>query len=365
MTINAVYRSGGTPILLSDYLATRNTSDGHIQIPTVEEIATEGSVVALLRKARLILPNLVIAGSGDGSAIETVFRRLIDFATPNMILPEIRDYLETQEGLNACTIVGHLVTEEVHTFRWNSINKKFEIGERFIEGSGRHLFADVLPRTDLGRAVEGYEFAVAREAALQAATTLIGNEVRSGNTIAEKFGGGYDIYVWNGEAFQLIDDVVYLIYRIDFPNERDVRIYPLPFYVKIFSVGEYMAVMSLLSDTAVMRIKGKPHQRINIIPPVPSTKTAVPDQQIQDIKLTAPLYGIGMIGPNINGAEEIFTAVVASEGFGAEMFNIRRTGLKKGDDLHEIRFEIPEVVMTNILQATIKQLGREAWLNLK
>jgi hypothetical protein len=364
MTINAVYSSGGTPILLSDYLATRDTRDGHIQIPTVEEIVLEGSVVALLRKARLVLPNFLIAGSGDGNAIETVFRRLINFATPTLTLTELQDYLDTQEDLNACTIVGHLIADGVHTFRWRSSDNTFETGEQFIEGSGRNLFADVLPHIDRGKAVEGYEFAVAREAAIQATTTLIGNEVCSANTIAEKFGGGYDIYVWDGDTFRLIDDIVYLIYRISFPNERDVRIYPAPFYVKIFAVGEYMAVMTFLSDTAIARLKGEPHQRISLIPPVPPSTAAVPDRQIEDIKLTAPTYGIGIIGPNINEKDEIFTAVVASGGYGAEMFNIRRTGLKKGD-LHEIRFEIPETLMNNILQAAIKQLGREAWFNIE
>jgi hypothetical protein len=318
--------------------------------------------VALVRKARLIMPNLVVAGSGDGNDIETIFRRLGNFSAADLTLEELRNYLALQDNVADCTIVGHLVTEgEVNTFRWSSTDRVFLTDEKFIEGSGRHLFADVLPHIDRGKAAAGYDFDVAREAAVMATTTLIGNEVSSGNTVAEKFGGGYDIYVWDGKAFRLIEDVVYLFYRIAFPDERTIRLYPMPFYVKIFAIGDYMGVMTLLVNSAVSRLKGDPHQRISIVPPIPPSTSPVPDRQISEIELTAPLYGIGMIGPNLAGRDEVFTAVVANNGYGAELFKIFLTGVKKGD-LSEVRFELPEMVMNNILEATVKRLGREKWL---
>jgi hypothetical protein len=361
MTINAVYRSGNTPILLADYLATRPTAGGHIQIPTVEEITAPDSVVALVRKARLLLPNLVVAGSGDGNAIESIFQRLNNFAVGGLSFDELRDYLDLQDNLADCTIVGHLVTDEIYTFRWNSTDQSFLLDDKFVEGSGRHLFADVLPHINLGQAAAGYDFEVAREAAVNAATTLIGNEVSSGNTIAEKFGGGYDIYVWDGYAFRLLDNIVYLFYRIAFPNERDIRVYPMPFYVKIFAIDDYMGVMTFLNNTAVSKLKGEPHQRISIVPPIPPSAAQVPDRQIADIELTAPLYGIGMIGPNLAGRDEIFTAVLAGNGYAAELVKIFMTGAKK-ENLHEVRFELPDTVMNNILVAAVRRLGREAWL---
>jgi hypothetical protein len=361
MTISVAYRSGDTPILLADYLATRPTEGGHIQIPTVEQITAPGAVVALVRKARLIMPNFVVAGSGDGNAIETIFRRLSNFSAADLTLEELRDYLDLQDNVSDCTIVGHLVTGKINTFRWNSTDRTFLTDEKFVDGSGRHLFADVLPHIDLGKAAAGYHFEVAREAAVNATTTLIGNEVSSGNTVAEKFGGGYDIYVWDGKAFRLIEDAVYLFYRISFPDERTIRLYSMPFYVKIFAIDDYMGVMTFLANTAVAQLKGEPHQRISIVPPIPPSTRPVPDRQISEIELTAPLYGIGMIGPNREGRDEIFTAVVANNGYGAEFFKISLTGVKKGD-LHEVRFELPEAVMNNILHATVKSLGREKWL---
>jgi len=361
MTINAAYRSGNIPILLADYLATRPAGGGHIQIPTVEEITAQDTVVALVRKARLILPNLVVAGSGDGNAIETIFQRLTNFAAGGLTLNELQGYFDLQEGLADCTIIGHLVADVVYTFRWNSTDRSFRLDDKFIEGSGRRLFSDVLPHTDLGRAAGGYAFEVAREAAINAVTTLIGNEVSLGNTVAEQFGGGYDIYVWDGRVFRFLDDIVYLFYRIGFPNDQDIRIFPAPFYVKIFAIDDYMGVMTFLIQTAVSKLKGDPHQRISIVPPLPASSAPVPDRQVAEIPLTAPLYGIGLIGPNLAGRDEIFTAVLAGNGYGADLVNIFLTGDQK-DNMHEVRFELPEHLMNNILMAAVRRLGREAWL---
>ena len=89
MTINAAYRTGGVPILLTDYLAKRSTGAQHIQIPTVEEATAKDTIVALVRKARLALSSPIwLSRAPDGNAIETVFRRLLQFATPTLTLAE-------------------------------------------------------------------------------------------------------------------------------------------------------------------------------------------------------------------------------------------------------------------------------------
>jgi hypothetical protein len=68
-----------------------------------------------------------------------------------------------------------------------------------------------------------------------------------------------------------------------------------------------------------------------------------------------------MIGPNLAGQDEMFTAVLAGNGYGAELVKISLTGATK-ENLHEVRFELPENVMTNILVAAVKSWGREAWV---
>jgi hypothetical protein len=135
----------------------------------------------------------------------------------------------------------------------------------------------------------------------------------------------------------------------------------MPFYVKIFAIDDYVGVMTLLTDTAVAKLKGEPHQRISIVPPIPPSAAPIPDRQIADIELTAPLYGIGMIGPNLEGRDEIFTAVLAGNGYGAELVKIFRTGAKK-ENLDEVRFELPGTIMTNITVAAAKSWKREAWV---
>lgn len=363
MTLNAAYRCGGIPILISDFLVTNQGAGDHIVIPSIEDISKVlpdqyQKSFSLVRKTKLILPNFVITGSGDGDAIEAVFRRLSTFCWPEFGIADLQSYLDTQTGIGACTIVGHLVDlAGTHTFRWQSSTNTFETGDRFIEGRGRTLFLDVLPTIDLGPIAPGFELEVCTEAAVNAVATLMANELKQSNTLLSGFGGGYDIYIFAKGEFKLLDEIVYLFYQIWLQSADTIRCSQLPVYWKISYLNQTALLLSFITHNGIVNLAVPPQQRIALVHPVIlADRTPIPNILIKELDLRGKIYGIGLIGKHKSGADEVFTAVV--QGAGAQDFNIKLTGKTK-DGLDEVRFECPDVIMNNISAAAFVKFTRD------
>ena len=366
MTINAAYRVGTTPVLISDFLVTTEPgNETGIEVPSFPRISevidplTGAPVIGLQRKVARINPKLVVAGSGNGRSVETVLTRLNNFCLVSDSINDLKSYLSTQNefsGQKRCCLIGHLVNVSVNTFRWESHTKEFSIGIGFVEGSGAALFHEVVPAFNQQASPHpDFVFDRCAEDTLNVTATLYANEIAIGNTLERHFGGGYDVFIFADGEFQRIDEVVYLFYHLEPRSDNTVRVGRAPVYIKNSYFGETGLVASFLTDTAIRR-NSKPHQRIALVRPCINTNVAdVPNMPISDLPLGASRIAVGFIGKHISGQSEVFTAIVQNKE--AEMFKLHLTGETR-DSLHEIRFDCPEVIMNNILAAAFQKFTR-------
>jgi hypothetical protein len=367
MTLNAAYRCSEHPILISDFLVSEQGRSGaHIDLPTVENVdrvvpaGSNVTLVNLLRKSARILPNLVIGGSGTVNGIATVLRRLRNYCWREMTFEEFAGYLYTQDDIPepGCTLTGHFVeAAQIHTFRWRSKDRAVEEANEFVQGSGRRLFLETIPHLQFGAIDPGHQFEGARECALYATVTLYANELKLGNTLSDKFGVGYDIFVFADGEFRLVDGATYLLFQTRWVDGDTLRLFRLPTHVQSSYFGEACLVRSLIAKTGV-RDAASPHERVALIRPLytsPNEPLLLPDTPLSELPLTSPVYGIGILGTARDGADEVFSAVVSGEE--ARFFNIQLTGTTRGD-LHEVRFDMPGNIMSNIVSAAVTKFRR-------
>ena len=151
MTINAAYRVGTVPVLISDFLVTAKGERGaSIEVPSFPKIRevidplTGTSVIGLQRKAVIIHPKLVVAGSGNGASIEVIMTRLSNYCRVDDSIADLRSYLTAQGqflGEARCCLIGHLVDKSVYTFRWGVRHKAIFYRHRVCRGKRCRLIS--------------------------------------------------------------------------------------------------------------------------------------------------------------------------------------------------------------------------------
>ncbi|MFH6782944.1 MULTISPECIES: hypothetical protein [Methylobacterium] len=366
MTVNAAYRVGTVPVLISDFLVTtepgRARSIDLPSFPNISEVTdplTGVSMVGLQRKSAVIGNSIAITGSGNAASIKQIINRLSKYMQKDESIDILKDYLGTQtefKGARCCILVGHHVGQKISTFRWDSATGVFAAGLGFVEGSGAEMFRSVVPFFDQqGDPHPDYVFDRCVEDTLHVTATLYANEIAHGNTLERHFGGGYDVFIYVDGMFRRIEEVVYLFYRLKILGPDTMRVYPQPVYIKNMYFGDVGFIISFLTDSAVRR-NAEPHQRVARIEPLITGNHQVPNIPIESISLNSPKIAIGFLGEAITGEEEVFTAVV--QGDEARQFNIF-IGDKWQGKLREVRFECPEIIMNNISQAAFLKFIRK------
>ena len=354
MTLVAAYRVGSVPFLISDFLVTADGEERSLEVPAFPNFRlTSGlsafHVVQLRRKSFRVWDDLIVAGCDSVAGIAKIFSRLGAHRWPRRDLPSLKEFFERQ-SLNPfenCTIVGHLLAapDNLITFRWHSTTGAFDTGECFTEGSGVGLFSDVVPSVNFGaiRSEEQLEGAI--ESALHVTTTLYANEARSGNTLEQRMGGGYDIYTNVGRGFEPVKRVTYLFYACEVRDRNTMRFFSTPLLVQ-HRLFDQVAFIRVAGGNAMLHPGTDADERVALAFPLHARKRIpLRDVALDSIPYTSPRYAIGMIGRTSSGEQEVFTTIVSREE--AKQFKIYRTGLMQGS-LTEVRFELPDMIMNNI-----------------
>lgn len=161
--------------------------------------------------------------------------------------------------------------------------------------------------------------------------------------------GGYEIYCYAGGQFVQLTDVNYLFFGIKVIQKDTLRVATVPILVKYTAIGEAVLIRSFIPRNMI-GIPTDESERAVLAEPIMGD-FKVPDIPLAALPLEAPIYAIGIIGDSVNGKKEIYTAIVS--GAEAATFKIYLTGDQR-DGKHEIRFELPPLIMSNIVD--------QAWL---
>jgi hypothetical protein len=367
MTVTAAFRADRLPILFADYLTTlQGGSRSHVPLPTFADLkslippTSKMSIYYLRRKTLLIPHSLVVAGSGSVDGIATIFGQLdAAFSKGGASSPALRSLLikcRLEEKLQ-CTLVGWVLEDNGKpiAFRWRSSRpENFESGKaEYIDGSGASQFLD-LRVVDSRPIRREAALAGAVEVALHTAITLHANELKFGSTLQDGFGGGYDIYVYLERKFHLIDNVTFLFFSMWNVANEGCRVSAFPSVVKYSSHGGYVLVRTFLTNPLIVAKQSEKEAVALAAPIYLKDVGSVPDVQLSEIPLTSPYYGIGIVGVNRAGQEEVFSAVLSRTE--AEQIQLFVTGHQK-DGLHEVKFSAPEW-FSNIAAAAWQKFNR-------
>lgn len=368
MTLSSVFRADGVPCLISDFLVTSDQSKG-IDVSTYPQFEKmypdeKFKISNLLRKAMLISPNLLVAGSGNGHSAQRIFSRLLAiFGDRKVTRDDLEDAFSQMDDIKgdglACVIVGWIVDgPDPISFRWNSsVPYETAYGRDFTEGSGKAIYERLSKNTLDARISPSERFEGAAQFCLLRTAPLWANELLNGSTLANRFGVGYDIYIYDNGEFRLLEEVVYLLFRMEFLNAEDgvtYRTYTLPVYTKQFYIDDTCLVRVFLTPN-MMGICERKEEGISIIRPMLTHSTSSSNSRVPfaEMALTAPRYAVCWVVDS--GTESKIYPFVGS-GTHAEEFRIYRTGNRDENGLEEIRFELPISKLQNMVTDIVSRL---------
>jgi len=370
MTLNAVFRVDGIPCLIADFVATGTAVEGQ-EVPTYPDTdaalsAEPFKVVELTRKATWIAPGFVVAASGNGATARRIGHRLVAMfegttVTAGDLEAALGDVDEFTDAPESCVLVGWVGLDAPISFRWSSQNcRSLALGGEYVEGSGARLYRDVIPHASDMSIDKGKAFDGAAEVCILRTATLWVNELLRANTLRDRFGVGYDIFIFDGNEFRIVTDVTYLLFKLEFKQAENgsvtYRLWTPPTFTKQTYVDENCLIRVFLPPN-MLGISHSPTERMGIVPPlIPrSTGSAVASTPFRDMPLTSRYYGVCFFGEAVSGMAEVFTAIASGED--AAQFKIYVSGQRK-DGLDEIKFELPPSIMDNMLAAAVQAFER-------
>jgi hypothetical protein len=259
MTVIAAFPVFGVPALVGDMLVTAPaTKDAQSFLRTAPSAAARmpeqigARVAGTRKKVHLIGSNLAVAWSGSEFAASRVMRRLYETfssspATERALADELGKIDNYQDDRFAVHLIGWVIDSVPLCFRWNSMwHSQIFRADSHFEGSGEDVFRGVLSEQPSGPAF-GPGVASSKEAAvlflLAKLSKLIDKEIWTGETLRNCFGYCYEIAIFDGSAFQYVDQISYLTWQIRRDSEAGGYHYRFgPTLIKYRSVGEYSIV---------------------------------------------------------------------------------------------------------------------------
>jgi len=204
MTLIAQLSIGGAPLLIGDVLLSSETRTGlKVNLPLVgninEVLAKNGQSfeVDFTQKVNVLSDRLVVAWSGSMIEAERALGALSRLSSrPDLDLDDIQSELDAiHEQIAHLQLIGTLLGEArgsmraAHCFRLGvPVVAIPNVGPVLVAGTGRNFFLNLLSESNWTNSGNGNDFQVAH--VLLGALT--NQEYRTGNTILNKWGGGFE-----------------------------------------------------------------------------------------------------------------------------------------------------------------------------
>lgn len=258
MTIISGFFSEDAALLLGDILTSVVTTDPtYLYIPTKGFYASQGTSQAIYKpysfcqKVNILSPQLAIAWSGSKDEATLYFSEII--GSNNHINPDINIIKSITDEISPdLQIIGMLM--ENGRYHWFSKNCKpvelstMDASEVFIGGTGAQKFKQFSEYLDL-KTAEGNpstrNLLLAR--ALGMIGVLLSEEIRTGSTIEDSFGAGYEIvFIDENNCFKKLSDITFLFWNVNKEKELGENSLSPILIKKYFYDNEHLLIHSLL-----------------------------------------------------------------------------------------------------------------------
>jgi hypothetical protein len=255
MTLIAAIRLAGLPVMFADILVTAKVlPSAHEPLPTFQahelEVVHPAEWYRKFRPGRKVLrinPRLIVAWTGDVLAARPVLRLLQEtFCNKEPSLTEIETCLssiEDQHPFN-CLLLGWLAHgPDAQAFQWSSEKKeKLELVEDFALGSGEPELVKlskecVIHDLDI---TSGTPYERAQRQAVAIAGNLLGTELADATTLHQRFGAGYEIFVFDGCRFEPVQSATYIVWGMAMDPGVVSTLPTVQRVIRYFYVGDFM-----------------------------------------------------------------------------------------------------------------------------
>lgn len=256
MTLIASFLINNVPVLIGDLLISheRGGQAVDVSIPSWHEanqfIQDEGPVriINLYQKLNLISDNVCIAWSGSLIQAKTLIKHLrseiqsrdINYIEYSRMLAEY-----SKEDTSDLTIISHFVE--------NGILKRDHLGappfpydglEVQVAGSGASYFLEAIQYTITPEPSDANSLDLNHVVgpALTFVATAFGNQILTGDGVAEGWGGGFEIaFLMNGK-FKKLSNVMFLYWYAQEMIDGAINISEVPMFVKTEYLGHNLSV---------------------------------------------------------------------------------------------------------------------------
>jgi len=294
----------GIPMIFGDLLIseTNNPRPHTIDLPTViasridEVLAREEgypAVAGLARKVVKVNNQFVIAWTGTRAAAEAVIKEILEmFSDRTPSIQELFEYFTTVDIGSAVdlTVIGWLAhAGNLHPFRWdfNTSTGSFD-EESYTAGSG----ADPVSQIQRFTAVRG-NLSIAEQAigaALGLTTTIIGDEVFTGDSIYALYGGFIEFMYFENGSFMYPSKISYMFWMVLYRSEFAQVCRIVPHIIESWYVADELIVRATRFDINENNWTMNGNSGLYIIAPLTKGSFINDTQSLQDSDFSTSRY---------------------------------------------------------------------------
>jgi hypothetical protein len=119
-------------------------------------------------------------------------------------------------------LVGWIIDEEPHCFRWNSLYPQgLYYNPYYYDGSGGEVFDKLVDNEMMSNPGEpGIRHAINH--ALYLTSNLMSDEILGANNRRAGFGHAYEVVYFDGERFKYLDDILYVLWAAQFNSQSEL-----------------------------------------------------------------------------------------------------------------------------------------------
>jgi hypothetical protein len=280
MTLIARLSVNRAPFLLGDVLLSTTEKAGRrVHLPLVGDInaivATRKlpfEISRFAQKVNLFGNRLAVAWAGSAVQAIPILRKFSDISSrANFAFGDLQAAFEGADkkpidnfaliGLLVNDVKGKVVEAKSFAFRVDPVEVD-RIGEVHVAGSGRTAFLKVLTRVDWTS--KGNEFQVA----YGLLGDLIGEEYRTGETIANRWGGGFEAAVFSVDErrFVKIGNILHTFWKLKYGTTDSVDF--LPMFYKTTYWRDALIIRSARFDEIAPRSFRLAANDTDLVPPM-------------------------------------------------------------------------------------------------
>lgn len=235
MTLIAAYRNKGIPVLIGDMALTK------------------GDIRSLRKKVYVVSDNFVVGWTGYMIVAKRVIADLKKAFGNNLVTKaSLEDFFKSYEpddfGSLHTNVIGWVVDDEPHCFRWNCLYpKEVFYDSRFVDGTGREYFESLKNQPWQS----GGSVLLIRDEAILSIINEVAHarfeESLYRGTWDLSFGASYDILVFIDGRFRYVRSIAYIGWDYFWDSHRGTgRLEQAPVIIKHNCLGEYSIIQEAL-----------------------------------------------------------------------------------------------------------------------